>query len=156
MEAGQAKLGVPVPLRQDCLPTKKDIINHYFNLRKVKQEAGEWVQYTPLTAMIKVVVSDVKKQWDKTEIPHKTLETRKGEKDISGLLAKFHNLSKVPLNKRGEEFGQEFDSLYDVADCPHQNPCSCPLDRQVYCNFDCKFIYSYLDFHRSPSPGGYS
>ena len=154
MEAGQAKLGVPVPLRQDCLPTKKDIINHYLNLRRVQQEAGEW--HTSLAAMVKMVVSDVKKQWDKTEIPHMTLETRKGEKDISGLLAKFQSMSKVALNKRGVEFGHEFDSIYDVADCPHQNPCCCPLEHQVYCNFDCKLNYSYLDLYRSPSPGGYS
>ena len=130
MEPAEARLGEPVKLRQDCLPTKRDIYNHYLHLRRERQETGEWQHNTPVSIIVKYVVSDVKKQWDKTEIPH-ILEGRRGEKAITNLLNKFHSLNK---HKISPDIVKELDCLYDVAACQHedQSPCDCPVMQQVF------------------------
>ena len=74
----------------------------------------------------------MKKQWDKTEITH-TLDGRKAEKDMTGLIKMFQSLSKIKSSKRGEEFGLQYYILYDVAACHHTDlsECSCAMDQQV-------------------------
>ena len=131
-EVVMESLGVPVQLKQDCLPTKRDIFNHYLYLRNVKQESGEWKQNTSLSVAVTDILSDVKKQWEKTQIPH-TADGRRGEKDLLSLLTKFQTLSRVNAARRGPEYGKEMDLLYDVAVCPHGelSACSCPLEHQV-------------------------
>ena len=125
-------LGVPKMLRRDCLPTKRDIFDHYLYMRKARQESGEWKQNTPLSIAVGEVLTDVREQWDKTGIPP-FLGGRKGEKDITSILMKAQSLTKVPLAKRGEDFGSELDILYDAAVCHHSDfsACSCPLDKQA-------------------------
>ena len=124
--------GTPRQLRQDCLPTKRDIYDHYLYLRKVKIENREWKQNIPLSDAASEVYSDIKKQWDKTEIPHR-LQGRKGEKDVSSLLMRIQKIIRTPSERRDSGLGQELDSLFDMAHCPHTGfyPCSCPEDKQV-------------------------
>ena len=130
MDPSQA-LGEPVKLRDDCLPTKRDIYQHYLYLRKERQETGEWQQNTPVFNVVKVVYSDVKKQWDKTEIPH-TLEGRRGEKALNILVNQFLSLSKIPAAKRRKGIGQDLDCLFDVAACQHSDGhCDCSVQHQV-------------------------
>ena len=70
MELEQPSLpGVPKMLRRDCLPTKRDIFDHYLYMRKARQESGEWKQNTPLSIAVGEVLTDVREQWDKTGIP---------------------------------------------------------------------------------------
>ena len=53
MELEQPSLpGVPKMLRRDCLPTKRDIFDHYLYMRKARQESGEWKQNTPLSIAV--------------------------------------------------------------------------------------------------------
>ena len=131
MNHDHAKLGEPTKLRQDCLPTQRDVYNHYLHLREIKQKSGEWQHNTPQLEQVRALLDDVKRQWDKTQIPH-TLEGRKGEKLIINLLTKTKSLVKIQLNRRDEEFGKELDQLFDVSYCSHLNyPCMCPADHQV-------------------------
>ena len=60
-EVVMESLGVPVQLKQDCLPTKRDIFNHSLYLRNVKQESGEWKQNTSLSVTVTDILSDVMK-----------------------------------------------------------------------------------------------
>ena len=85
MDADQARLGEPVKLRQDCLPTKQDIYNHYLYLKKMKRETGEWRHNTPVIVTVKLLLCDAKKQWNKTKISH-ILEGRRGEKVITNII----------------------------------------------------------------------
>ena len=103
---------------------------------------------TPLSVVVKEVLCDVKEQWDKAEIPHNTLEGRKGEKDITTLLLWIQSLAKVPVDRRGQDFSEELDTLYDAAICRHSEPgpCSCPVEHQVY-------LWYYPHHHSHPFLG---
>ena len=141
MSTDHAWLGEPVQLRQDCLPTKQDIYNHYLYLKKVKFEAGEWRNNTPAIETVRLVVSDVKKLWDKTEIPH-ILDGRKAEKIIGKLIQRFKSLSKIPVERRSQALTQELACLSDMSVCPHTDltRCCCPVENQVCIIFLYKLI----------------
>ena len=70
IDPDKVRLFEPCQLRQDCLPTKRDIYCHYLYLRKVKEERGEWRQDVPIIVAVREVLNGVKRQWSKTEIPH--------------------------------------------------------------------------------------
>ena len=132
MASDTSKLGVPSKLAENCLPTGIDIYNHYLYLRQAKIESGEWLQNTPLNVCVRDVTSDVCEQWDKTEIPYK-LVGREGERKIMRLISRVQSEHRVPLEKRGEKFGEEFRTLFDIAHCHHKpcETCSCPEERKV-------------------------
>ena len=126
--------GEPAKLRDDILPTGHDIYKHYRYLNIERVRSGEWNQNTSLFEKVKCVRSEVADIWDRTGIPH-TLsgKCKEGDRQVTTIVIKGRKLSKVVMNKRGDDFGQELNVLFDVALCPHteKEVCSCKLQDKV-------------------------
>ena len=113
------------------LPTKLDIFNHYQHLHKEKLDNGDWSPFTKFHDKVKVVMEDVADIWDKTGIPY-SLSGKKGMSRISKLLIRCKELNKVAFEKRDGDFGEEFKTLFDIAECRHEEVlCDCELGSRV-------------------------
>ena len=78
-------------------------------------------------------MTDVAAIWSKTGIPF-DLAGYPGEKRIMYVINKGRTLNKVGMERRGEEFGQELDVLFDIASCKHVDggiACSCSIKDKV-------------------------
>ena len=71
-------------------------------------------------------------QWEKTGIPH-SLDGQAGDKKSGKADPKMQKNAKKTVEDRDKNFGQEFDSLFDVASCQDKNPesCNCPAGLKV-------------------------
>ena len=87
-------LGEPLLLREDILPTRLDVYNHYLHLMDENGRSGKWKQNTLFSSKVKCVRDDVVALWDRTFIPH-DLAGRHGEKKVSSLLTKCRTMTKV-------------------------------------------------------------
>ena len=131
-----SSLGEPEKLRGDSLPTEHQIYNHFLYLIDENSTNGEWTKTTSFPVKVRAVLSDIKRIWDKTSIPH-ILNDRLGEKKLTSLLTKCKNLTKLPKKRREDGFGCVLDQLFDVAYCQHrgENVCTCDLSSKVIFNF---------------------
>ena len=123
----------PVRLKEDVLPTELDIYKHYLYLNAVKIQDRTWVTNTPVSKKAGSVMTDVAAIWSKTGIPF-DLAGYPGEKRIMYVINKGRTLNKVGMERRGEEFGQELDVLFDIASCKHVDggiACSCSIKDKV-------------------------
>ena len=123
------ELAKPVKLRDDVLPTKLEIFEHFLFLTKEKCRSGEWQKNTDLSIKIGTVRDDVKELWDRTGIMH-GLGGKYGLRRISNLITSCKNLFKVPKLRRQAGFASELQVLFDVAVCQHQDPETCTCDSQ--------------------------
>ena len=98
-----ANLGVPAFLDSGCLPTKLSIFNHYLRIREEGLKEGRWKVNTPINNICKVVIEDVKAQWEKTEIP--TFFT--AHPRINDIVTDAKLLLKIPIERRSELFVSE-------------------------------------------------
>ena len=113
------------PLPDDILPTEIQIYQHYLYLLEVKSESGEWNNFTPLEEKVKILISDVAAQWDKTGIPH-DLSEKRGRLRIESVISRIRK-----LKGRDEKILEKFQNLCDVARCKCTNHCNCILEDQV-------------------------
>ena len=119
------KLGKAARLDEDNLPTNLQVFSHYLYLRIEKIQSGEWSPNVTLAEVAKAVASDVAAQW-----PH-TLHGKDGVRKVTMLLEKYKAMNKLPVGRRGIGFGQEFDTLFDVAVCSHKDNCTCHPESKV-------------------------
>ena len=129
-------LGEPKQLREDILPTKLDVYNHFLFTRDEKLASGEWTKFTPLLQeRIRPVLRDICTVWDKTGIPH-CFSTRLGEKKVTNLISQCRDLNKVPMSRRDKEQVQGLLTLFDGSLCPHTDTltCDCPQGCKVQYN----------------------
>jgi len=126
------RIGEPVKLDPKCLPLKSNVFNHYLFTRQQKIDGGEWKSNVSMMEGAKAVKLDIEAQWEKTEVPH-TLQGRQGEKQVQKVISQCQDLLKIGQKKRGLDFAQEMDSLFDVAACQHEDMlnCSCPPGQKV-------------------------
>ena len=122
-------LGIPAKLRDDILPTKLDIYQHFLYLSREKCLAGEWQRNTDISVKVKAVRDDVADIWDRTGISH-GLGDRKGEQRICNLISSCKATFKVPLARRQAGFARELQVLFDVALCQHSELHTCTCDSQ--------------------------
>ena len=118
-----------VKLKDDILPTVLDIYQHYLYLNSIRGPGGDWKQNTSISEKVQCVLSDVAALWNRTAIPH-DLAGRLGEKRIMNLVNKCRSMNKVAMERRGEDFGQDLNILFDVAICKHPNISSCTCNNQ--------------------------
>ena len=115
--------GEPAKLRDYILPTEKDIYKHYRYLNNVRVRSGEWNQHTSFSEKVKFVGSEVAAIWDRTGIPHalsgKCKVRAKWERRVTTIIIRGRKLNMVAMYKRGDDFGQEHNILFDVALRPH-------------------------------------
>ena len=124
--------GVSTQLSHGCLPTKLAIYNHALHARKLRE--GTLKHNTSLSDFVKAVCSDIKSLWDKTDIPNYfDSDPEKAEKKVSEVI-KFGKLrAKVPVHRRGEDFGEDLDTLLDFSICQHASlqSCVCTAEHKV-------------------------
>ena len=124
--------GVPTQLSHGCLPTKLAIYNHALYARKLRE--GTLKHNTSLSDFVKAVCLDIKSLWDKTDIPNYfDSDPEKAERKVSEVI-KFGKLrAKVPVNRRGEDFGEDLDTLLDFSICQHASlqSCVCTAEHKV-------------------------
>ena len=128
-------LGLPSQLDHGSLPTKLSVFNHMLKIRKEKERAGIWKHNTPLSEVVKKVSSDLKTQWEKTDIPtYFQIDQVKAHRKVLEVLQYAKQLTKIPVHRRGENFGSDLNSLLDVSICLHDDSknCSCPPSHKVY------------------------
>ena len=124
--------GVPTQLSHGCLPTKLAIYNHALHARKLR--VGPLRHNTSLSDFVKAVCSDIKSIWDKTDIPNYfDIEPEKAERKVSEVIKYSKLRAKVPMHRRGEDFGEDLDILLDFSVCQHANiqSCVCPAEHKV-------------------------
>ena len=121
----------PVKLRDDILPTKLEIFQHYLYLSKEKCKTGEWRKNTDIVIKSECVRGDVAELWDRTGIVH-GLDGKEGLRRISNLITTCKAHFKVPKARRQAGFTEELQVLYDVALCQHaENNCTCPSHEKI-------------------------
>ena len=118
MEVGQAER-----LDQSNLPTILQLFNHYLHLRSEKVSSGEWKSNVPKLTVVKEVVKDLLGQWSKTAIPH-TKNNNTLEKKVVKLVEKSKVVVKTPVERRGADFGREYEQLFDISLCQHKDMAS--------------------------------
>ena len=116
--------GEPTKLRDDVLPTKKDIFNHFLYLKSVKEASGDWKQNTDVTVKVKPVWIDVCEIWNRTGYPH-CLESREGERKVLNFILQGKKLNKVAMNRRGDNYWKDMEVLFDFSLCQHPDNCDC-------------------------------
>ena len=127
-------LGVPTPLDEGSLPTKASIFNQYLQVRSDGITSGRFKQNTPLSEISKVVLTDVKSQWDKTHIPSIfSTDPVKAQRMITNVLIESKAMMKVPVACREQQFGSKLNTLLDMAVCSHleSHTCNCPASMKV-------------------------
>ena len=126
------KLGEEEKLSKGNLPLRSQVFAHYLYLRRQKVESGEWKSNVSVNDAARAVKVDVQAQWEKTGIPH-SLDGQAGDKKVERLILKCRKMQKKTVEDRDKNFGQEFDSLFDVASCQDKNPesCNCPAGLKV-------------------------
>ena len=117
-----AVLGVPSRMNEGYLPTALEIYNHYLKVKQEKEDSGEWTHNISNNTVIKVICSDIKNVWDRTQIPNiLTAQMRKSQKKVSDIIHKAKNLMKKSPKIRGENFGNELNYLVDFSKCLHES-----------------------------------
>lgn len=126
------KLGEEEKLSKGNLPLRSQVFAHYLYLRRQKVESGEWKSNVSVNDAARAVKVDVQAQWEKTGIPH-SLDGQAGDKKVERLILKCRKMQKKTVEDRDKNFGQEFDSLFDVASCQDKDPesCNCPAGLKV-------------------------
>ena len=126
------KLGEEEKLSKGNLPLRSQVFAHYLYLRRQKVESGEWKSNVSVNDAARAVKVDVQAQWEKTGIPH-SLDGQAGDRKVERLILKCRKMQKKTVEDRDKNFGQEFDSLFDVASCQDKNPesCNCPAGLKV-------------------------
>ena len=114
------------------LPLRSQVFAHYLYLRRQKVESGEWKSNVSVNDAARAVKVDLQAQWEKTGIPH-SLDGQVGDRKVERLILKCRKMQKKTVEDRDKNFGQEFDSLFDVASCQDKNPesCNCPAGLKV-------------------------
>ena len=124
-------LGDPVKLRDDNLPTKLDVYNHFLYIKDGKIASGEWTRFTPsLQERVQPVLADVCTVWDKTGIPH-CFSAKWGKQKLVNLISDCRNLNKVPMSRRDKGQVQGLSGLFDGSLCPLKLTCECPEGSKV-------------------------
>ena len=126
------KLGEEEKLSKGNLPLRSQVFAHYLYLRRQKVESGEWKSNVSVNDAARAVKVDVQAQWEKTGIPH-SLDGQAGDRKVERLILKCRKMQKKTVEDRDKNFGQEFDSLFDVASCQDKDPesCNCPAGLKV-------------------------
>ena len=138
-----AVLGVPSWMNEGFLPTLLKIYNHYLKVKQEKEDSGEWTHNISNNTVIKVICSDIKDVWDRTQIPNiLTAQMRKSQKKVSDIIHKTKNLMKKSPKKRGENFGNELNYLVDFSKCLHESSIDCN------CSPSEKVPFAWQDFLR--------
>ena len=128
-------LGEPASLDQGCLPTKKSIYNLYKKVWNDGVESGKWINGSVrVCEVMKVVGDEVASQWGKTDIP--TLfssNPTKAKKELMKVVTKGKVMLKTKVTNRKSNFGDEFDTLLDLASCQHvtTESCDCSEENKV-------------------------
>ena len=128
-------LGEPASLDQGCLPTKKSIYNLYKKVWNDGVESGKWINGSVrVCEVMKVVGDEVASQWGKTDIP--TLfssNPTKAKKELMKVVTKGKVMLKTKVTNRKSKFGEEFDTLLDLASCQHvtTESCDCSEENKV-------------------------
>ena len=98
-------------------------------------ESGKWINgRVRLCEVMKVVGDEVASQWGKTDIP--TLfssNPSKAKKELMKVITKGKVLLKTKVINRKSNFGEEFDTLLDLASCQHvtNESCDCSEGNKV-------------------------
>ena len=124
------KLGEEEKLSKGKGPLRSQVFAHYLYLRRQKVESGEWKSNVSVNDAARAVKVDVQAQGEKTGIPH-SLDGQAGDKKVERLILKCRKMPKKTVEDKN--FGQEFDSLFDVASCQDKDPesCNCPAGLKV-------------------------
>ena len=106
----------PPPYRRSPPPTRQSMQRP----NEQQQRLSSWA------------INYVQAQWEKTGIPH-SLDGQAGDKKSGKADPKMQKNAKKTVEDRDKKFGQEFDSLFDVASCQDKNPesCNCPAGLKV-------------------------
>ena len=87
-------------MNEGYLPTALEIYNHYLKVKQEKEDSGEWTHNISNNTVIKVICSDIKDVWDRTQIPNiLTAQMRKSQKKVSDIIHKAKNLMKKSKKK---------------------------------------------------------
>ena len=87
-------------MNEGYLPTALEIYNHYLKVKQEKEDSGEWTHNISNNTVIKVICSDIKDVWDRTQIPNiLTAQMRKSQKKVSDIIHKAKNLMKKSPKK---------------------------------------------------------
>ena len=126
------RFGIAVRIREDCLPTKKEVYNHFLYIKDQKLASEEWTKFTSFATRISCLQQDICEIWDRTAIPH-SLATRNGTRHITKLIISCQKLCKVPFDRRKPDHTLEMVSLFDVALCIHKSTetCTCLAANKV-------------------------
>ena len=123
------ELGKPARLSdQGNLPTSVQVYSHYLLLRSEKVKSGEWKPNVSMSTVVKEVASDLLAQWDKTAIPHNK-DARQVEKRVGRLVQRCQMMSKIKMEKRSPELGQDLGRLLDLSLCQHEDLDGCSCDQ---------------------------
>ena len=140
--ASLGTFGVPTKLSQGCLPTKVSIYNHALYARKVRE--GLLKHNTSHSDFVKVVSLEIKKVWDKTDIPNYfDIDPKKAERKVTEVIKLGKIRAKVPVDRRGADFARDLDILLDFSVCKHDRieSCDCPEEYKVRNHMSIKGIY---------------
>ena len=119
----------PVKLRDDILPTKLDVFQHFLYVSQEKYKTGEWIKKTDFSVRAQQVRDDVEDLWNRTGIAH-GLGGKEGVRRVTNLINTCRNTFKTPMARREPGFQNELKVLFDVALCKHSE-LHCPCDVQV-------------------------
>ena len=122
MMEGIPVLGVAARVNCSSLPMRVEVFNHYLFTRQNNLQIKANSQ---ISDVVPIVKSDVEQVWDKTDIPHFMGEGKRGERAVLDVILEGKGLLKIPADRRGPNFAQEMNTLFDVAFCTHPGALSC-------------------------------
>ena len=115
-KTGNLTFGQPSHFPLAMIPTKADVIRHYFYIRQREENTckGECTK----THCFFILLEDLKMQWNKFSFP--VIDDKIILSRINRLIESAQSLNKTPKSRRNDDFYRkidDFDSVFGICSC---------------------------------------